>query len=105
MLKSNFLLVSIFESGTSIRNFFFIIILLFSIINLLFWSSLTSDVGLSEDKNLKSKYNNSEDYFEHYVLDIYTKYNLKDKKAVLHNINKLLTHHLFFSVDSHKRMS
>jgi hypothetical protein len=63
---------------------------------LLFGSTLTSDVGLSEDKNLKGKYNNSEDYFEHYVLDIYTKYDLKDKKAVIHNINKLLTHPPFF---------
>ena len=54
-------------------------IFLFTIIGLLFWLSLNSNVGRSEDKNLRSKYNNSEDYFERYVLDIYTKCNLKDK--------------------------
>ena len=54
-------------------------IFLFAIIGLLFWTSLTSNVGRSEDKNLKSKYNNYGDYYEQYVLDIYTKCNLKDK--------------------------
>jgi hypothetical protein len=54
-------------------------IFLFAIIGLLFWLSPTSNVGRSEHKNLKDKYNNSEDIFEKNVLDIYTKCNLKDK--------------------------
>jgi len=54
-------------------------IFLFAITGLLFWLLLTSNVGRSEDKNLKEKCNNSEDIFEQHVLDIYTKCNLKVK--------------------------
>lgn len=51
----------------------------FSIICLIFWLSPTSNVGLSENKNLRDKDNNSELVFERNVLDIYTKCSLKDK--------------------------
>lgn len=54
-------------------------IFLFAKIGLLFWLSLTSNVSRSEDKNLTSKHNNSGDYYERYVLDIYTKCNLIEK--------------------------
>jgi hypothetical protein len=54
-------------------------IFLFAITGLFFLLSPTSNVGRSEDKNLKSEYNNSGDYFEQSVWDIYTKCNLKDK--------------------------
>jgi len=54
-------------------------IFLSAIISLLFWLSLTSSVSLSEDKNLMNKYNNDIDYYGQYVLDIYTKCNLKEK--------------------------
>jgi hypothetical protein len=54
-------------------------IFLFAIFSLLFWLSPTPNSGRSENKNLKDKYNYSEDMFEKNVLDIYTKCNLKDE--------------------------
>ncbi len=43
------------------------------------WTLLISNSSRPEDKNLKSKHNNPGDDYEQYVLDIYTKCNLKDK--------------------------
>ncbi len=43
------------------------------------WTLLISNSSRPEDKNLKSKYNNSGDDYIQYVLDIYTKCNLKEK--------------------------
>ena len=54
-------------------------IFIYVLIGFFTWTLLISNSSRPEDKNLKSKYNNSGDDYEQYVLDIYTKCNLKDK--------------------------
>ena len=54
-------------------------IFIYVLVGFFAWTLLISSSSRSENNNLKSKYNNSEDENEQYVLDIYTKCNLNDK--------------------------
>ena len=54
-------------------------IFIYVLIGFFTWTLLISNSSRPEDKNLKSKHNNPGDDYEQYVLDIYTKCNLKDK--------------------------
>ena len=54
-------------------------IFIYVLVGFFTWTLLISSSSRSEDKDLKSKYNNSGEDYEQYVLDIYTKSNLNDK--------------------------